>query len=128
AGALPRLRRSRADRDRGRTRPSQYKPREQAPRRWLRDGCGSGALRSWSRRMTARRTVERVRSNGAGIADAANAAVRAEPGGIGTAGARDPLRREVKLLGSLLGQVIAEQSGPDLLDLVERIRRKTIAI
>ena len=78
--------------------------------------------------MTARRAVERVRSNGAGIADVANAAVRAEPGGIGTAGARDPLRREVKLLGSLLGQVIAEQSGADLLDLVERIRRRTIAI
>jgi len=54
--------------------------------------------------------------------------VRAEPGGIGTSGARDPLRREVKLLGSLLGQVIAEQSGPDLLDLVERIRRQAIGL
>jgi len=58
----------------------------------------------------------------------ANPAVLAEPGGIGTSGARDPLRREVKLLGSLLGQVIAEQSGPDLLDLIERIRRRTIAL
>lgn len=57
---------------------------------------------------------------------APNAAVRAEPHGIGTAGARDPLSREVKLLGSLLGQVIAEQAGDDLLRLVERVRRLTI--
>ena len=34
-----------------------------------------------------------------------------EPAGIGTSGARDPLSREVKLLGALLGQVIAEQAG-----------------
>ena len=36
---------------------------------------------------------------------------RAEPRGIGTAGARDPLAREVRLLGALLGQVIVEQAG-----------------
>ena len=42
-----------------------------------------------------------------------NPAVRAEPSGIGTSGARDPLAREVKLLGALLGQVIAEQEGED---------------
>jgi len=58
----------------------------------------------------------------------ANPAVRAEPGGIGSSGARDPLRREVKLLGSLLGQVIAEQSGPELLELIERIRRQAIGL
>jgi len=52
-----------------------------------------------------------------------NAAVRAEPRGIGTARARDPLAREVKLLGALLGQVIVEQEGVELLELVERIRR-----
>jgi phosphoenolpyruvate carboxylase len=57
-----------------------------------------------------------------------NPAVRAEPRGIGTARARDPLAREVKLLGALLGQVIVEQAGPDLLDAVERIRRRTIAL
>ena len=57
-----------------------------------------------------------------------NPAVRAEPRGIGTAGARDPLAREVKLLGALLGQVIVEQAGRDLLETVERIRRRTIAI
>jgi phosphoenolpyruvate carboxylase len=57
---------------------------------------------------------------------AANPAVRAEPHGIGTAAARDPLSREVKLLGALLGQVIAEQEGEDLLRLVERVRRLTI--
>lgn len=59
---------------------------------------------------------------------ATNAAVRAEPRGIGTSRARDPLAREVKLLGALLGQVIVEQEGEDLLDLVERIRRASIAL
>jgi phosphoenolpyruvate carboxylase len=56
------------------------------------------------------------------------AAVAAEPGGIGTAGARDPLAVEVRLLGALLGQVITEQAGPELFALVERIRRRTIAL
>jgi phosphoenolpyruvate carboxylase len=59
---------------------------------------------------------------------AANPAIRAEPRGIGTAGARDPLAREVKLLGALLGQVIVEQEGADALALVERIRKATIAL
>ena len=54
--------------------------------------------------------------------------VRPEPGGIGTAGARDPLAAEVRLLGALLGQVVAEQAGPELFDLVERIRRRTIRL
>ena len=31
--------------------------------------------------------------------------------------------REVRLLGALLGQVIVEQAGPDLFELVERVRR-----
>jgi phosphoenolpyruvate carboxylase len=57
-----------------------------------------------------------------------NAAVRAEPRSIGTARARDPLAREIKLLGALLGQVIVEQEGEELLDLVERIRRAAIAV
>ena len=57
-----------------------------------------------------------------------NPAVRAEPGGIGSSRAPDPLSREVKLLGSLLGQVIAEQAGEDLLHLVERVRKLTIGI
>ncbi len=55
-------------------------------------------------------------------------AVAAEPAGPGLARARDPLRREVRLLGSLLGQVIAEQGGPELFALVERIRRRMIAV
>jgi phosphoenolpyruvate carboxylase len=58
----------------------------------------------------------------------ANPAVRAEPATVGTSGARDPLAREVKLLGALLGQVIVEQGGEDLLELVERTRRRTIAL
>ena len=52
----------------------------------------------------------------------------AEPAGIGTAGARDPLAAEVRLLGALLGQVISEQAGPELFVLVERVRRRTIAL
>jgi phosphoenolpyruvate carboxylase len=55
-------------------------------------------------------------------------AVAAEPLGIGSAGARDPLSVEVRLLGALLGQVISEQAGPELFALVERIRRRTIAL
>jgi len=57
-----------------------------------------------------------------------NPAIRAEPRGIGTARARDPLAREVKLLGALLGQVIVEQAGLAALELVERVRKSTIAI
>ena len=55
-------------------------------------------------------------------------AVAAEPAGIGTAGARDPLAAEIRLLGALLGQVVSEQAGPELFALVERIRRRTIAL
>src|SRR5688500_2304217 len=58
--------------------------------------------------------------------DAGDAARRAEPRGIGSAGARDPLAREVKLLGALLGQVIVEQEGPELFELVEELRRAAI--
>ena len=54
--------------------------------------------------------------------------MRAEPRGIGTSAARDPLAREVKLLGALLGQVIVEQEGEALLALVERVRRATIEL
>jgi phosphoenolpyruvate carboxylase len=57
-----------------------------------------------------------------------NVAIKAEPTAIGTARARDQLSLEVRLLGSLLGQVIAEQAGRDLLDLVERIRRTAIRL
>jgi phosphoenolpyruvate carboxylase len=53
---------------------------------------------------------------------------RAEPTGIGSAGARDPLAREVRLLGALLGQVIIEQAGTATYDAVERIRRRAIAL
>jgi phosphoenolpyruvate carboxylase len=57
-----------------------------------------------------------------------SAAIRAEPAGIGTAGAVDPLAAEVRLLGALLGQVVSEQAGPELFELVERIRRRAIAL
>ncbi|MFI5291826.1 MAG: phosphoenolpyruvate carboxylase, partial [Candidatus Limnocylindrales bacterium] len=64
----------------------------------------------------------------AGRRRSSNPAVRAEPRAIGTARARDPLAREVKLLGALLGQVIVEQAGPILFGKVEAIRRRTIAL
>ena len=57
-----------------------------------------------------------------------NVAIRAEPRSVGSAGAHDPLAREVRLLGALLGQVIVEQEGAAALDLVERVRRRTIAL
>jgi phosphoenolpyruvate carboxylase len=60
-------------------------------------------------------------------AAAPNAAVLAEPRTVGTGGTSDPLALEVKLLGSLLGQVIAEQGGEELLDLVEQCRVRSIA-
>jgi phosphoenolpyruvate carboxylase len=53
---------------------------------------------------------------------------RAEPTGIGSAGARDPLAVEVRLLGALLGQVIEEQAGKSIFELVERLRRAAIAL
>lgn len=39
----------------------------------------------------------------------------------------DPLRADVRLLGELLGQVLAEYGGQELLDDVERLRELTIA-
>ena len=60
------------------------------------------------------------------VRDAGESSRRAEPRSIGSAGARDPLAREVKLLGALLGQVIVEQEGPELFDLVEQLRRAAI--
>jgi phosphoenolpyruvate carboxylase len=59
---------------------------------------------------------------------AANAAVPPGPRAAGASGTRDSLSREVKLLGALLGQVIAEQGGPALLELVERTRLRSIAL
>ena len=56
----------------------------------------------------------------------ARSARAAEPGGIGSARARDPLALEIRLLGSLLGQVITEQAGEALYDLVERLRLAAI--
>jgi phosphoenolpyruvate carboxylase len=38
-----------------------------------------------------------------------------------------PLRRDVRLLGELLGQVLTEYGGPELLDAVEELRRTVIA-
>jgi phosphoenolpyruvate carboxylase len=57
-----------------------------------------------------------------------NQAIRAEPRSVGSAHARDPLAREVRLLGALLGEVIAEQDGGHALDLVERVRGLAIAL
>jgi phosphoenolpyruvate carboxylase len=51
---------------------------------------------------------------------------RAEPKTIGTAGSRDVLKREVRLLGALLGQVIVEQAGADAFEIVESTRQRAI--
>ena len=74
-----------------------------------------------------RRRATRRRSGsgpGSGPGPRPNPAILAEPAGIGTAGARDPLAREVKLLGALLGQVIAERAGEALLVRIEAIRAR----
>src|SRR3954451_3007282 len=96
---------------------SRYKPRERLRPERLRPGGGLVPERSLRGGSVRRPPASR-----------ASAAVAAEPLGIGSAGARDPLSREVRLLGSLLGQVIAEQAGPELFETVERIRRRTIAL
>ena len=68
------------------------------------------------------------RGRGSSRVDRSNVAVRAEPRSVGSAGARDPLAREIRLLGALLGQVLAEQEGASALELVERVRKRTIAL
>jgi phosphoenolpyruvate carboxylase len=52
---------------------------------------------------------------------------RAEPRSIGTSGGRDTLAREVRLLGALLGEIIVEQAGREVFDLVETTRLHAIA-
>jgi len=52
---------------------------------------------------------------------------RAEPRSIGTSGGRDTLAREVRLLGALLGEIILEQAGPEVFELVEATRQQAIA-
>jgi phosphoenolpyruvate carboxylase len=58
--------------------------------------------------------------------DPHNDAIRAEPPLVAGRG-RDPLAREVRLLGSILGQTLVEQEGPELLALVESVRRASIS-
>ena len=52
---------------------------------------------------------------------------RAEPRSIGTSGGRDTLAREVRLLGALLGEIILEQAGAEVFELVESTRQRAIA-
>jgi phosphoenolpyruvate carboxylase len=52
---------------------------------------------------------------------------RAEPRSIGTSGTRDVLAREVRLLGALLGEIIVEQAGREVYELVESTRLAAIA-
>src|SRR5690606_9423232 len=95
-----------------------------------RKGCDRERLRSCPASVAEGRAdgrpgapdVSRVAPPGR-TAGAAVAPDRAEPAGIGSAGARDPQAREVRLLGALLGQVIIEQAGVATYDTVERIRR-----
>src|SRR5262245_49016742 len=111
---------SRAARNGRSSRSSRYKRTE-----WLRPGRLRSGGDSGTERSSGARGVARVSRRADG---APSPAVAAEPLGIGTAGARDPLSVEVRLLGALLGQVISEQAGPELFALVERIRRRTISL
>ena len=52
---------------------------------------------------------------------------RAEPRSIGTSGTANVLAREVRLLGALLGEIILEQAGQEVYDLVESTRLAAIA-
>src|SRR5215207_1441540 len=52
---------------------------------------------------------------------------RAEPRSIGTSGTANVLAREVRLLGALLGEIIVEQAGADVFELVEATRQRAIA-
>lgn len=52
---------------------------------------------------------------------------RAEPRSIGTSGTRNVLAREVRLLGALLGEIIVEQAGEEVYELVETTRQRAIA-
>jgi phosphoenolpyruvate carboxylase len=52
---------------------------------------------------------------------------RAEPRSIGTSGTRNVLGREVRLLGALLGEIVVEQAGREVFDLVESTRLRAIA-
>src|SRR4029079_15299246 len=94
--------------------PSRYKPTSGIRPRTLRRRTGRDAGRC-HRNLPSERRVSRSGSR----PGAPNEAVRAEPAGIGTGRSRDPLGLEIRLLGALLGQVIAEQEGRELLDLVE---------
>jgi phosphoenolpyruvate carboxylase len=80
------------------------------------------------RATSSSRTGAHPPAAGRSVAEVRFAAVVAEPAGPGMGRARDPIAREVRLLGALLGQVIAEQGGPELFALVERVRRRTIAL
>src|SRR5262245_52277512 len=51
----------------------------------------------------------------------------AEPRSIGTSGTANVLAREVRLLGALLGEIIVEQAGAEVFDLVESTRLGAIA-
>ena len=52
---------------------------------------------------------------------------RAEPRSIGTSGTGNVLGREVRLLGALLGEIIVEQAGQEVFELVEATRLQAIA-
>ncbi|HEY4228298.1 MAG TPA: phosphoenolpyruvate carboxylase [Candidatus Limnocylindrales bacterium] len=52
---------------------------------------------------------------------------RAEPRSIGTSGTSNVVAREVRLLGALLGEIIVEQAGSEVFELVESTRQRAIA-
>jgi hypothetical protein len=125
AGPVRRARRRRAP-----PWPPRYKRRGDPARR-LRER--SGGTRNGARDDRARRGAERSRVTSSRRPRARRAATqRGRPRRAGDdrdgPSPRSASPLEVRLLGSLLGQVIAEQAGRELLDLVERVRRTTIRL
>jgi phosphoenolpyruvate carboxylase len=67
-------------------------------------------------------------NGGAGGAGGSLVAAVGRPDGRRSEATPAPLRRDVRLLGRLLGQVLEEAGGPGLLADVERLRRATIEL
>src|ERR1700681_4633789 len=92
-------------------------------RRWWRRPRSQAACRGGSRRDAAPQRAN-VRTDTAHLPGPENVAVKSRE--VARIEMPAPLRREVRLLGDMLGQVLAEYGGPGLLDDVENLRRTVI--
>src|SRR6202163_171080 len=92
-------------------------------RRWWRRPRSQAACRGGSRRDAAPQRAN-VRTDTAHLPGPENVAVKSRE--VARIEMPAPLRREVRLLGDMLGQVLAEYGGPGLLEDVENLRRTVI--